>query len=148
MRIKVKKGEKCPCCGRHYSRYLACDGLVVKKDKVLLVKRGKGMRQAGKWALPGGFIEWGETASEAALREIFEETGVKGKVKKLFKVASDPQRDKMQNVSLIFLIEPLKELKKIDKKEVSQKSWFNKNNLPQNIAFDHKKIITEYFKIF
>jgi len=54
----------------------------------------------------------------------------------------------MQNVSLIFLIEPLKELKKIDKKEVSQKSWFNKNNLPQNIAFDHKKIITEYFKIF
>lgn len=48
-------------------------------DEVLLVKRGQAPR-AGEWSIPGGRIEPGETAKAAALRELFEETGVKAKM--------------------------------------------------------------------
>ncbi len=144
--MKVKRGEKCFCCNRYYSRYLACDGLVYKNSRVLLVKRKTGNREGGNWALPGGFISWNETAPQAALREVWEETGVKGKIIKLLGVYSDPQRDGMQNVAAVFLIRPLKEKDRIDKQEVEEKQWFDKDSLPQNIAFDHKQILKEFFE--
>ena len=53
-----------------------CAGVVCLRDgEVLLIRRGKPPRQ-GEWSLPGGRIEWGETAEAAALRELIEETGV------------------------------------------------------------------------
>lgn len=53
-----------------------CVGVICfRGDDVLLIKRGKPPRQ-GDWSLPGGRIEPGETQAEAALRELFEETGV------------------------------------------------------------------------
>ena len=54
----------------------AAAGVVcLRCGEVLLIRRGKPPRQ-GEWSLPGGRIEWGETAAEAALRELTEETGV------------------------------------------------------------------------
>lgn len=47
----------------------------LRGDEVLLIRRGKAPRK-GEWSLPGGRIEWGETAAAAALRELEEETGV------------------------------------------------------------------------
>ncbi len=47
----------------------------LRGDEVLLIRRGKAPRK-GEWSLPGGRIEWGETAAAAALRELHEETGV------------------------------------------------------------------------
>ncbi len=47
----------------------------LRVDEVLLIRRGQPPRQ-GEWSLPGGRIEWGETAAAAALRELGEETGV------------------------------------------------------------------------
>ncbi len=53
-----------------------CAGVVcLRGPEVLLIRRGKPPR-LGEWSLPGGRIEWGETAAEAALRELREETGV------------------------------------------------------------------------
>ena len=53
-----------------------CAGVVcLRGGEVLLIRRGKPPRQ-GEWSLPGGRIEWGETAAKAALRELLEETGV------------------------------------------------------------------------
>lgn len=49
--------------------------VVLRGEEVLLVKRGSAPR-LGQWSLPGGRIEWGETAEAAALRELTEETGV------------------------------------------------------------------------
>ncbi len=64
----------------------------VKTKSILLVKRG-GHPCLGKWALPGGFLEKGETTAEASRRELFEETGVNAVANVLCGVYSDPNRD-------------------------------------------------------
>jgi 8-oxo-dGTP diphosphatase len=51
----------------------------LRGDEVLLIRRGKPPR-LGEWSLPGGRVEWGERAAEAALRELAEETGVTGEI--------------------------------------------------------------------
>ncbi|MGE0827738.1 MAG: NUDIX hydrolase [Hyphomonadaceae bacterium] len=51
----------------------------LRGDEVLLIRRGKPPRE-GEWSLPGGRIEWGEGAREAALRELKEETGVEAEL--------------------------------------------------------------------
>lgn len=57
---------------------VAAAGVIcLRGDTVLLVRRGKPPR-LGEWSIPGGRIEWGETATAAALRELREETGVEG----------------------------------------------------------------------
>lgn len=59
---------------------VAAVGIVcVRNDEVLLIRRGKPPRE-GEWSLPGGRIEWGERARDAALRELREETGVEAEI--------------------------------------------------------------------
>jgi len=62
---------------------------------VLLIRRGK-PPAAGDWSLPGGRLEWGETLQDAALRELFEETGVRGEMLGLIDVVDgrfEPESD-------------------------------------------------------
>jgi len=146
----IKRGELCLTCSRFYSRYIAADGLVIKNDKVLLIKRKQGTRQSGSWALPGGYLNWNESLEDCVLREIKEETGIKGEVIRLFGVYSHPQRDKdnYQNVTAVYIVKPLSDDLIVDKKEIEKADWFESKSLPKLIAFDHRKIIKEFFKIF
>lgn len=66
------------------ARPVPCSGVVCIRDgpqglEVLLIRRGKPPR-LGEWSLPGGRIEWGERAETAALRELEEETAVRGEI--------------------------------------------------------------------
>ena len=54
---------------------LTADGAIIKDNKILLIKR-KNDPFKGKWALPGGFVEYGEKVEDAVVREVLEETGV------------------------------------------------------------------------
>ena len=56
---------------------LCVGALVVDDERLLLIRRGHGPA-AGEWSVPGGRVEWGETAAEAVVRELREETGVVG----------------------------------------------------------------------
>ena len=65
--VRLQRGEKCGVCGNRYLRNIAVDGLAVSDGKVLLIKRGN-EPDRGKWALPGGLLDWDEDAEEAVLR--------------------------------------------------------------------------------
>lgn len=125
-------------------RHIVVDALVIKNQKILLVKRAGKWLESGKWALPGGFMDRNETTKQTAFREIQEETGYQTKIIKLLKISDTPHRrhEDRQNISFIYLASPVKKVSQFDA-EVSEVKWFFLNHLPdeKNMAFDHLKII-------
>ena len=82
---------------------LMVDVVIPSERGVVLVRRGSEPYE-GQWALPGGFVEVGETVSQAAVREVAEETGLAVEVSSLVGVYSEPDRDpRGHNVSVAFL---------------------------------------------
>ena len=143
----VKKGDLCPTCGRYYDRHIACDGLIVEDGKVLLILRGHNSHK-GRWAMIGGYLDWDETVEEAVVREVKEEIGVDTEIIKLFGVYSDPKRDPgdLQNVAIVFILKLLTREFILKKDEVLDLHWFPLNDLPEKMAFDHRRIIEDYIK--
>jgi len=122
---------------------VAVDGVLIKNKKILLIKRGNEPFK-NKWALPGGFVEYGERVEEAIVREFKEETGINVRIKKFFGVFSDPDRDPRGHViSIVFLLESDDEPRAGD--DAIDAKFFDLDNLPE-LAFDHKKIIEEVMK--
>jgi 8-oxo-dGTP diphosphatase len=76
----------------------------VRGDEVLLIKRGR-PPMLGQWSLPGGKIAWGETAAEAALRELQEETGVKAEIVGLIDAVDGVFREGGQVTGHVLLID-------------------------------------------
>lgn len=143
MSDHVVRGSLCPHCNRYNSRHIVTNGIVVKDNKILLIKRGIEPGY-GKWALPGGYLDWDETAEEGVLREVFEETGVKAKIEKMLEVRSSPERN-MQNVGLMFLLSADDEKLVLQKEEILDGGWFAQDNLPSPIAFDHNILVEKFF---
>ncbi len=128
-------------------RHVVVDAIVVSGDKILLVKRAPQLSNGNKWAIPGGFLDRDETCQQAVLRELKEETGLNGKIIKLFKIIDYPTRknEDRQNISFIYQIEASGEIK-VDPVEVAGAKWFDVNNLPEgkDFAFDHFEIIQDF----
>ncbi len=84
---------------------LAVDAAVRCNDTVLLIQRGNEPWK-GSWALPGGFVEYGEDPRDAVLRELEEETGLKGTIIRLLDARGNPERDPRKHiVSIVYLVE-------------------------------------------
>jgi 8-oxo-dGTP diphosphatase len=125
----------------HKTPRLTADGVVVKDGKILLVKR-KFDPFKGKWALPGGFVEYGETVENAAVREVLEETGLETRVKRLIGVYSDPKRDpRGHTITIVYLLE-IQGGKIISGDDAADADFFNLLDLPV-LSFDHDKIIND-----
>ena len=120
---------------------LTVDGIVLKDGKILLIKR-KNQPFEGKWALPGGFVEYGEKTENATVREVFEETGLKTKINHLVGVYSDPNRDpRGHTVSIVYVLDICDgELKSGD--DACDAKFFDLKNLP-DLSFDHEGIIKD-----
>ena len=126
---------------KRYPR-LTVDAIIEYQGGVVLIKR---KNPPLGWALPGGFVEYGETVEEAVVREAEEETGLKIKEVKQFKVYSSPDRDpRFHAVSVVFTAKG--EGKIEAKTDAVDVKVFKKDQLPSNIVFDHKKILTDYFE--
>lgn len=79
-----------PRLGREGEIRIGCSATIfdVKREKALLTRR----TDNGRWCLPGGHLEAGESAAEACEREVWEETGLKVRVTRLIGVYSDPDQ--------------------------------------------------------
>ncbi|MEF8848611.1 MAG: NUDIX hydrolase, partial [Candidatus Thermoplasmatota archaeon] len=116
-------------------------GIILKNNKILLIKR-KNPPFQNQWALPGGFVEYGEKTEDAVKREIYEETNLKTKILKLLGVYSDPNRDpRGHTISIVYQLRIL-EGKVSGGDDAAEAKFFKINNLPK-LAFDHSKIISE-----
>jgi len=116
-----------------------------EKDKLILIRR-KNPPFQGELALPGGFVDIGETVEEACIRETKEETNTDVKIIKLIGVYSDPNRDpRGHTVTVAFLCEILPESATPTAQDDAEKLEFisldTVNQL--SLAFDHRKIIED-----
>jgi len=117
---------------------LTVDTVIIYQGKIVLIRR-KNPPFHGHFALPGGFVEVGETVETAAVREAKEETGLDVEIIKLLGVYSEPSRDpRGHTVSVIFLAVGKGNLKAGS--DASDTGLFGIDEIPE-LAFDHKKII-------
>jgi 8-oxo-dGTP diphosphatase len=119
---------------------LMVDVVIPSERGVVLIRRASEPFK-GRWALPGGFVEVGETVEEAADREAAEETGLVVEVARLVGVYSDPERDpRGHNVSVAFLVRVLSGdlAAASDAAEVSVL-----DPASVELAFDHARIIDD-----
>ena len=121
---------------------LTIDIIINIEGKVVLIKR---KNPPYGWALPGGFVDYGETVENAAIRESKEETSLDLENLKQFHVYSEPTRDpRGHNISVVFTAQGIGVPKAAD--DAKEIELFSQNDLPKEIAFDHKKILDDYFK--
>ncbi len=111
-------------------------------DGICLIKRGK-LPYKGMYAIPGGFVEYGETTGQAAVREVEEETGLKTEITGLVGVFSDPKRDpRWHTITTAYHLEfKGGELRGGD--DAAEARFLPVDDLPSDIAFDHHIIIEQ-----
>ncbi len=97
------------------------------------------------WAIPGGFIDYGESAEAAAQREATEETSLQVKLIKQFHVYSDPARDPRQHtISIVFLAEAIGQPQAAD--DAKALGVFTAWEIPKTLCFDHDRILQDYWR--
>lgn len=148
--MNMKGGVTCPACGKEFAAHQCpiptVDILIGRrregKNAVILVRR---KNPPHGWAIPGGFVEYGERTEDCAVREALEETGLKVALTGLLGVYSDPTRDpRFHTVSVVYLAEAAGEPQAGS--DAGDVGVFAEDGLPADIAFDHRKILADYFK--
>ena len=117
---------------------LTVDAIILFNGQLVLIRR-KNPPYQGCYALPGGFVEIGETVEQAVAREVQEETNLQIKIIKLVGVYSEPSRDpRGHTISVAFLAEGYGV--PIGGDDAACVELFDINNLPE-LAFDHADMI-------
>lgn len=120
---------------------LTTDIIIEIEDGIVLIERA---HPPDGWALPGGFVDYGESLESAAVREAREETSVDVCLLEQFYTYSDPRRDpRHHTVSTVFIATAEGTPKGSDDAKTAQ--VFYEGNLPDPVVFDHPKILQDYF---
>ena len=128
--------------------YPVVDAIVEKNGKIVLIEKDRGP-YAGMLGLPGGFIEWGETAEQAVVREAKEETGLRIKAIEILGVYSRPTRDVRGHLMTVVFAARLLGGKLRGRDDVAKARWFHLKKIPWkkfNRTSDHPQIIRDYMK--
>ena len=139
----------CPHCGhpvKVYRNPLPTADIIIthvaagRERGVVLIRRN---RAPLGWALPGGFIEYGESAEEAARREALEETGLEVRDLAQFRVYSDPRRDPRHH-TLTVVFSAWAEGPLCSGDDAAQAEVFGWDEVPSDLCFDHGLILRDY----
>ena len=119
------------------------DIIIEISGSIVLIKR---KNPPYGWAIPGGYIDYGESAEAAAIREAKEETGLDIENLRQFHAYSDPKRDpRHHTISIVFIAQAKGKPWASD--DAADIGIFTRNSLPQPLAFDHAKILDDYFEV-
>jgi 8-oxo-dGTP diphosphatase len=126
--------------------WVAADAVVLDdRGRVLLIRRKYPPFQ-NAFALPGGFVEYGETTEAAALRELHEETGLEGDTPRLVGVYSDPARDPRHHVvSIAYLVRSRSTAVRAGDDAAAAAFVADWEQLA--LAFDHRKVIADALRV-
>lgn len=138
----------CPHCGREVVKYRnpfpTVDIIIEVEGGIVLIQR---KNPPYGWALPGGFVDYGESLEEAAIREAKEETSLDVALVSQLGAYSDPDRDPRQhNISVVFVARSRGKGKPVASDDAVQVGIFDGNSLPEDMAFDHNRILEDYFE--
>ena len=141
-----KKTIECPKCKNEievYQNPIPTVDIIIEvgRNKIVLIKR---KNPPYGWAIPGGFVDYGESLEKAAVREVKEETSLDVKLVKQFHTYSDPKRDPRHHSISTVYIAKAKGVPKA-KDDALEIGIFDESNLPDEIAFDHRSILKDYF---
>jgi len=140
--------EKCPKCGQtlpaRRSPAPTVDIIIeIPLKGIVLIQRAN---PPLGWALPGGYVDYGESLEAAACREALEETGLKVELLGQLHTYSDPRRDpRRHNISTVFVARAFGTPKAAD--DARSLEIFRLEDLPQEMAFDHAEILADYLKV-
>jgi ADP-ribose pyrophosphatase YjhB (NUDIX family) len=138
---------RCPSCQNEIEAYQnpipTVDIIIEIKPKgIVLIKR---KNPPYGWAIPGGFVDYGESLEEAAFREAKEETNLNIELIRQFHTYSNPKRDpRHHSISTVYVAKS-KGIPQA-KDDAIEIGIFTESNLPDEIAFDHRSILQDYFK--
>ena len=141
-----KAKKTCPICGQAFEEWHnpipTVDIIIEIEGGIVFIQR---KNPPHGWALPGGFVDVGETVEEAAVREAKEETLLDVRLKRQFHTYSDPDRDpRHHTISVVFIAEARGIPVAAD--DAVDIGIFKAETLPEPIAFDHREIAHDYFQ--
>jgi 8-oxo-dGTP diphosphatase len=141
----MKDSLICPFCGKEVEKYRnpfpTVDIIIEMDGGIVLIQR---KNPPYGWALPGGFVDYGESLEKAAVREAREETSLEVDLISLLGAYSDPGRDpRHHTISVVFTARAKGVPRAAD--DAADIGVFPRDAIPDNLAFDHKRIITDYF---
>jgi 8-oxo-dGTP diphosphatase len=117
------------------------DAIIEVPGGIVLIRR---RNPPPGWALPGGFIDYGESAAAAAVREAREETGLDVALTELFHVYSNPRRDPRSHTIATVFIGTATGVP-VGGDDAAEAAVFTARSLPSPLAFDHACILDDYF---
>jgi ADP-ribose pyrophosphatase YjhB (NUDIX family) len=134
----------CPSCGAQLQLYRnpapTVDIIIETEGGIVLIER---KNPPYGWALPGGFVDYGESFEDAARREAVEETGLTVTLQRQLHTYSDPKRDARQHTaSTVYIATASGHPVAAD--DAQQAGIFVRETLPE-LAFDHGRILRDYF---
>jgi 8-oxo-dGTP diphosphatase len=134
----------CLSCGAQVKKYKnpfpTVDIIIEIQEGIVLVKR---KNPPYGWALPGGFVDYGESLEAAAVREAREETSIEVSNLRLLGCYSDPSRDdRMHTISAVYVADGCGHLQAAD--DAVHAEVFPLSGLPEHLCFDHSTILIDY----